>query len=896
MACSEHSIEPSAPKSGLAELVDERMLKSILDDFYQLTSIPMSLIDLDGTVVVGAGWQEACVRFHRANPETCAHCVSSDTVLTSEIEPGEARLYKCENGMWDAATPITVGGVKVGNLFTGQFFFDDEVVDTDFFRSQANRYGFDESAYLAAIDAVPRLSRDAVDVGLRFLTKLSSLISQLSFSNQELERTEAVLHESLSRQIALSEQLGAERRVLDAVMENTGTHLAYLDPEFKFVAVNSAYAEGSGHPKAELIGKNHFELFPNEENQAIFERARAEHAPVEFSAKPFEFPDQPWRGTTYWDWSLTPVDGPDGSLHGFAFSLQNVTRSIRQKAFSDTINRLDEVIHATLDVEWILERAVPELARATRAEVVAVLLRSGEKQWKVGGSSGLPDEFSGAVLSDNDLPKLTGGVRADKPVIIRSGTVQESSMGLGERLSLRAALVTPLSVSGELLGVVVYAHSSPEAEFDEFLVDFATKTASSLSLAINNSRLFHEARHSAVLSNTLATVNEILLETVTVDDVLQRLVGDVSQSAAADMALVAQLSGGTITITNACGFGEEWIGASRPAAFFATFAHALELGSPVLVNDAWNDERTNKEFVVPAGIRAMQVLPLAIKGRLTHVYALCNADPRAFDEHDLESAQRMAAGMSAALENARLYEAEHRVADRLQEALLALPSAIPGVSFAHVYQSASEASRVGGDFYDIFELDDRRVGITIGDVAGKGLDAAVLTSLVKNTIRAHASERGKSAGQVLALTNNVIYRSTEPESFVTLLFGVLDRQTGRFIYASAGHPAAAIVRPLGEPAELPGTGPVLGAFGHVAYQEAEVALEVGDVLFLYTDGLTEARRGDEFYGDARFAECLAMAENDAAKLVEYVRSDALEFAGGRLTDDLAMLAVKRTLS
>lgn len=881
--------------SGLAELVDERMLKSMLDDFYQLTSIPMSLIDLDGTVVVGAGWQEACTRFHRANPETCAHCVSSDTALTSDIKPGEARLYKCENGMWDAATPITVGDAKIGNLFTGQFFFDDEAVDTEFFRAQARRYGFDEAAYLESINAVPRLSRVAVDVGLQFLTKLSSLISQLSFSNHERARGEAVLQESLGKQIALAEELAAERSVLNAVMENTSTQLAYLDTDFSFVAVNSAYAKASGHAEDEIIGRNHFELFPNEENEAIFQRARSEHTSVEFRAKPFEFPSQPWRGTTYWDWCLTPVDGPDGSLQGFAFSLQDVTRTIRQKGFSDTINRLDEVVHSNLDLEWILERAVPELAAATRAEVVAVLLRGGDGLLKVAGSAGLSAELQDAVLTDLQLPKLVQALSVGKPVVVRSGEVDPNMMGVGEQIGLTTTLVVPLAAADAPLGAVVYGYQSQEAEFDEYTTDFAAKTASSLSLAINNSRLLREAQHSAVLANTLASVNEILLSTLTLDDVLRRLVDDVSQSADADKAVVLQLRGTTFTVASARGIGDEWIGQSRPTEFFTAFALAVRDGAPVLIGDAWNDERTNKEFVVPAGLRAMRVFPLTVKGEITHVFALGNSQTRVFDSDDRESARRMAAAMSAALENAGLYEAEHRVADRLQEALLALPGAIPGVDFAHVYQSASDASRVGGDFYDIFELDERRVGITIGDVAGKGLDAAVLTSLVKNTIRAHASERGKTPGQVLALTNNVIYRSTEPDSFVTLFFSVLDRHTGRLVYASAGHPAAAIVRRLGEPADLPGTGPVLGAFGHVAFKEAEESLEVGDVLFLYTDGLTEARNGDEFYGDARFRECLATVETDAARLVEHVRADALEFAGGRLTDDLAMLAVKRTL-
>ncbi|MHB1477842.1 MAG: PocR ligand-binding domain-containing protein, partial [Coriobacteriia bacterium] len=144
----------------LAALVDVPTLQSMMDDFHAVTHIPMALVDLEGTVIVGAGWQDACTVFHRTNEQTRAHCIASDTILTAEIHAGEMKLYKCRNGMWDAATPIFVGGGRVGNLFTGQFFFDDESIDLEFFREQARRYGFEESAYLAAIESVPRLSRE----------------------------------------------------------------------------------------------------------------------------------------------------------------------------------------------------------------------------------------------------------------------------------------------------------------------------------------------------------------------------------------------------------------------------------------------------------------------------------------------------------------------------------------------------------------------------------------------------------------------------------------------------------------------------------------------------------------------------------------------------------------
>ena len=143
----------------LADIIDAPAIQSLMDHCYELVHIPMAIIDLKGKVLVGVGWQDICTQFHRMHPETCKYCIESDTQLTAGVAPGEFKLYKCKNNMWDVATPIIVGGKHVGNLFTGQFFFDDEPLDRELFRAQARKYGFDEAKYLAALEAVPRLSR-----------------------------------------------------------------------------------------------------------------------------------------------------------------------------------------------------------------------------------------------------------------------------------------------------------------------------------------------------------------------------------------------------------------------------------------------------------------------------------------------------------------------------------------------------------------------------------------------------------------------------------------------------------------------------------------------------------------------------------------------------------------
>ncbi|HEM61604.1 MAG TPA: PAS domain S-box protein, partial [Chloroflexi bacterium] len=141
------------------------------------------------------------------------------------------------------------------------------------------------------------------------------------------------LQEERERLLTQSEDLAgalrAERDLLETVMECTEAQIAYLDRDFNFVRVNSAYEEGCGYPKEQLIGHNHFELFPHEENQASFERVRDTGEPAEYRAKPFVFPARPELGTTYWDWTLTPVFEPGGEVQGLVLSLVDVTERIR---------------------------------------------------------------------------------------------------------------------------------------------------------------------------------------------------------------------------------------------------------------------------------------------------------------------------------------------------------------------------------------------------------------------------------------------------------------------------------------------------------------------------------------------------------------------------------------
>lgn len=206
----------------LSDIIDTPAIQSLIADFYKLAPIPIGILDLEGRVLAGAGWQDICTKFHRVHPETQRYCVESDTQLSKGLLPGEYRLYKCKNNMWDIATPIVVGGRHMGNVFSGQFFFDDEPLDYELFRSQARQHGFDEKEYIAALEAVPRLSRESVDTFIAFYMRFADILSKLSYSNIKLAR-------SLAQQETLMQSLQQSRDDLNFAQSVSHTGSWRLD-------------------------------------------------------------------------------------------------------------------------------------------------------------------------------------------------------------------------------------------------------------------------------------------------------------------------------------------------------------------------------------------------------------------------------------------------------------------------------------------------------------------------------------------------------------------------------------------------------------------------------------------------------------------------------------------
>ena len=241
-----------------------------------------------------------------------------------------------------------------------------------------------------------------------------------------------------------------------------------------------------------------------------------------------------------------------------------------------------------------------------------------------------------------------------------------------------------------------------------------------------------------------------------------------------------------------------------------------------------------------------------------------------------------------------VYKREHAIAEKLQKSYIPYEHLkADGFDLAQRYRPALDEAMVGGDFYDVFQLRNGQFGIVIGDVAGKGLKAAVYTAMTKYMLRAYALEQS-APDLVLARLNEALSACTPSEVFVTLVYGILDHKTMTFTYANAGHEQPLYYsKQTGTAITLDVTGRALALAKGASYSIQTTYMNPGDVIMLYTDGITDAGSGADRLGQKevlRVIEC--KADNCVDKLADIIMNTALDYGGGFLSDDAALLIVR----
>ncbi|MEW1906599.1 PP2C family protein-serine/threonine phosphatase [Streptomyces sp. NPDC086147] len=449
------------------------------------------------------------------------------------------------------------------------------------------------------------------------------------------------------------------------------------------------------------------------------------------------------------------------------------------------------------------------------------------------------------------------------------------------------------ALSGPVQDRFFEAHSTPGIDGDVvwWLIDDTDRRLAKETLRTAQDR-----------SEILSRVSSTLLSTLNVSRCMEVAASMAAQHLAEAAVLVAPAQGRRHPVTYAVQGGPVMQISQRiDPRSVPGLAEALQGFPPVPAR--WIDPARIPDWVVPAGftkpVGSVIVTPLPGHGVPAGVLILLRSSTeQRFTEGEEVFARLFAARAGAALSAARLYTEQADVTATLMRELMP-PSLtrVQGIDYAGNYRAAKDHEQVGGDFYDVHPGADRsqETLVVLGDVAGKGLEAAVLTGKIRNTLHALLPLAGDHQ-RVLGLLNGALL-SSHHTRFATLVLASVRRRGGKahLRLTSAGHMAPLIVRADGEVEEAATCGTLVGALPNVTSRTVQAVLKPGETCLLYTDGITEARGGplgDEMFGEERLKRALSQcAGMPVEAVVERVQMLAAQWLGTGQHDDMAVVAI-----
>jgi PAS domain S-box-containing protein len=569
-----------------------------------------------------------------------------------------------------------------------------------------------------------------------------------------------------------------------------------------------------------------------------------------------------------------PIRDAGGSIVAAVVVVQDVTARRQATRRQDLLVRAGEVLDSALGVDERLDRfarlLVPELADFVKIELlegksgrrpVAIAHQDPQREalmraWRERGTLAESERVGMGTTIATGEAKLTADILPEAVVRSARETTGEEGAELMRAIGPRSQIVVPLRARGRVLGALSLTMAESRRHYDEDDLDLTRDLGLRAGLAVDNARLYEEAQASAVAEQRRAAQ----LDALTAASLAIHRTRRVERR----LQLIAEqardlLGTGLAEATMRPGQSDEMharVGAAEDGA--------VRLARPLIARDGSEIGR----------------IEVAGDGEFT-----------TSDELILEDLARIA---SLAIENARLEQRERHIARTLQDSLLprTLPE-IPGLEVGARFLAGGEGTLVGGDLYDVFPVEDEWA-LVVGDVCGKGAEAASLTAMVRYTLRAECVHHA-SPCEVLRLLNDAILRQLGDGRFCTVLHGraTVGPDGARFVLASAGHPPPLVLRADGRVETATCGGPLLGVLPAVMHPDVIVNLGPGDALLCFTDGVTEGRGAEGMYGDERLAALLAGGAGlDARALVDRVVEAAVEFQGGSSQDDLAVLAMR----
>ena len=589
-----------------------------------------------------------------------------------------------------------------------------------------------------------------------------------------------------------------------------------------------------------------------------------------------------------------------------------------RRQIADGLREVAGLVSSNAGVEEVLATILSELDRTLPVDISAIwLLEDGELCISAVHGIDAARLENTCIANPSATYSMAEALMSEEPVIRRpEDPMWPGGITAGYDPNY-SSLVAPLRVGDRQLGLLTLAHHASGRYGHEAQAITAT-FANYASIAIENARLFDSAQEQAYASAALLQVAQAVVSLSDLDETLGSIIRIMPILVGVKRVALYRWDAErkSFSASHEYGFSEEeevfMTEQVLASGTFPMLDFSLERNS--LITHPLDPQATPKTWFeiqpeplgegdVMSAERLLIAVPLTIKQDMFGVMLIEeDENARRFRVRRLEIITGIAQQAAMAIQN-DLLQQEMVVRERLEtEAQLArqiqqtfIPSVLPVFPEWQIAARWRTARQVGGDFYDVIELPNNKLGIFIADVADKGMPAALFMALTRTLVRAAVLET-QSPAAALRRVNDFLLPDTQQGMFVTAVYGELDVVTGSFTYVNAGHNPPFLLKAGGEIEKLTRTGIALGVTNEPNIHERTLIMMPGDTLLLYTDGLTEAFSPDgDLFGEGRLIESFANLVVDSAEDVVRVIEERLnEFIDPNpLSDDLTMMVIRK---
>ncbi|MCX7754352.1 MAG: GAF domain-containing protein [Anaerolineales bacterium] len=592
-----------------------------------------------------------------------------------------------------------------------------------------------------------------------------------------------------------------------------------------------------------------------------------------------------------------------------------------RRQVADSLREVAVLLSANASLDQVLDAILTELERNLPSDISAIWLLDEDTLYCAAVHGARADDLERARERYPEAnTMLAAALLSRKPFIRKPGDPSGPSALAAGFAPDHSAIAVPLRIGDQSVGILTLAHHTP-GRYGHEAQAMTTTFASYAAVAIENARLYDAAQEQAYASAALLQVAQAVVSLSELDEILGAIVRIMPILVGVERAAIYICDSEQDLLRPAQSYGipEElrplvWKPLARKE--IPLLSAALESGETTISREAHRGPAAWFEMLpcppeeadtwMHSDERLLIALPLMVKGEAFGVMLVEEAPAgRRFRARRLEILNGMAQQAAIAIQNdlfqrqmvaRERLETEIQLARQIQQTFL--PKDLPHLPGWQLEARWRTARQVGGDFYDLFQLPNGKLGLFIADVADKGVPAALFMALTRTLVRA-AVLQTESPAEALCRVNDLLYPDAEQGMFVTAVYGVLDLHTRRFTCANAGHNPPLWLKQTASGVRLERltrTGMALGVELGVKMAETCIELSPGDVLLFYTDGLTESFSPDgEMFGEERLSALLcSLASYPPAAMLDALETALSDFtAQSPLSDDITLIAIRR---